>query len=155
VQLFIRNNPVPDSVKGSKSLLVIEILGLGEGRPWFKIFLAIQTSSLDKCYSTLRGTGQQDEINRKKLLILNPHDISNDHLAPFNLHETPIPEDPSLELMVELLVRFVSLVVLVAYIKQIGTLSQHRNSQDDSQRSPSSERAQWTDNGYCLQNTND
>jgi len=94
----------------------VEFLGLRKGWSRLQIFLTIQTSSLNKCDSSFRWTRNQDQIDRKKLLVIYSYNVSNLHLAPLDLNEHSIPENPGFEFMVQLFIRFVSLIIFVAWM---------------------------------------
>lgn len=59
-------------------------------------------------------TGEEDEVCREEILLLYSANITDDHLLPLHFHKSALPQNMRLILMVELLVRFVALVVLIA-----------------------------------------
>jgi hypothetical protein len=106
--------------------------------PWFKIFLSIQACCLDKSNSSLTGAREQDQISRKQFLFLHAADVADHHLTPLYLSEMSVPFHSGYGLVVELFIRFVTLVIFVPF-------SQHGDRQNYDERGPSCCRGEWAD----------
>lgn len=76
--------------------------------------ITVETGSLDIGVATLDGAGQENKVGGEHLALLNHHNVSHNYLAPGHCLEFIIPADFCAGLEVELLVRLVSLVVLIA-----------------------------------------
>lgn len=87
------------------------------GIPGLKIILTIETGCFDKGIAPFDSRGQQNKISRNEFSLLDPHNISDDDFTPLDCYKITPSEYPCCHLKIQLLVRFVSLIVFIAYIE--------------------------------------
>lgn len=113
VQLLIRNNPIKIPSKICQHLHSVVSLRLMKSASRLEVFLAIKTGSFYEGTSIVKGRTQQHHISWKTVLLLDVANIPNNHVTPLHFHQLPVTEHSRLLLMVQNLVRSISLVIFV------------------------------------------
>lgn len=133
MKLFVRQDSCPCSCDFVEFVFILQIDGLLKSISGFQIFFSIKTGSFNKCCTTLVCTGKQNQISRKKFFNMHFANITNHHLTPLNINKLSISSHFSNGFMVHFFVGFIALVIL-------PSLSDHRDTQDNNQGSPSCQR---------------
>jgi len=104
MKIFIRSVPFIVALKLKKRLMSIEGGSRRESVSRFEVLLSIEGSSLDISNATLGRAGEQYQISRKHLFVLNIANISDQNLTPLYYLMPPFPNHSSLLLVVQFLV---------------------------------------------------
>ena len=115
MKFLIRWNPIkiPFNILNFKLGVVGD--GFLESISRFEVFFTIQRSSFYKSNTLIRTT-QQNKIGRKHILRIGSNYVPYLYLTPVSLHKFAISEDFSHDGVVRLLIRFITLVIFIAWV---------------------------------------